>query len=322
MVIVYIFLIIFFCLLLIKATEVLVFNFHSLSKKTRIGEFAVAGLIMGLATSLPEFFVGLTSAFEGSSSLSLGNVIGANIANLSLVIGGAALIGGAVSLRGGFFYRDLIYAFLAGLSPLVLFLDGDLSRVDGLILLSLYGFYQTIVFKNQSRLNSSGQKEGLSFRFFRHLNPRDTSREIGWIFLGIAVLFFSGEMIVRMAKEIALFFNLPILIIGLLLVSMGTTLPELFFELEAIKNRKAELAFGNLSGSIVANGTLIIGLVSLISPIKFQAFSEYFMAAGAFVFIFLMFYYFIRTKRKLERWEGAFLLGFYFAFFLMEIFRP
>jgi len=321
MAVLYILLIAFFCLILIKATDILILNFRSLCQKTKLGEFAVTGLVLGLATSFPELFVGLVSALEGSPNLSLGNVIGANIANLSLVIGGAALLGGSVIIHGDFLYRDLFYVFLGGLAPLALFWDGDLSRVDGLILLFLYGFYQVIVFKNQIRGKSLDQKENLPFRFFRHLGKKETSREIGWIFLGIAVLLFSGEMIVRVAKQMALGLNLPLILVGILLVSLGTTLPELFFEWEAIKRKEPEMVFGNLSGSIVANGTLIIGLVSLISPLKNQVFAGYLAACGVFTFMFLLFYYFVRTKRKLERWEGGVLLGFYFLFFLLELLR-
>jgi len=319
MVVLYLLLIFIFCFLLIKATDILMVNLKSLVSRTKFDAFAISSLIVGLGTSLPELFVGITAAMRGTSELSLGNVVGANIANLSLVIGGAALIGGTVYVQGEFLRRDIFWAFLAGATPMLLLFDKQLSRVDGIILLAFYGFYQTAVFREQKKGTVFKEDEGFIQRLIRRLKHRETRRELGWIFLAIAILLFSGEMIVRIAKEMALSLDLPLILVGLLLVSLGTTLPELFFELEAIKRKESEMVFGNLSGSIVANGTLIIGLVSLISPLKDQVFAGYFTACAVFIFMFFLFYYFVRTKRKLERWEGGILLGLYFVFLLLEL---
>jgi len=310
----------FFCLVLIKASDILLVNLKSLALQTGIGVFAITGLIVALATSLPELSVGVAAGFRGEPNLSLGNVIGANIANLSLVIGGAALIGGAVTVQGTFLRRDVFYAFLAGAAPMVLLTDRVLSRIDGLILLSLYGFYQVMVFEEQKR--KAANEEGFINRLLRRLNHRGTKQELGWIFLGVVLLLFSADMIVRLASKIALSLNIPILLIGLVLVAIGTTLPELTFEIEAIRSHQPTMVFGNLLGSIVANGTLIIGLVALISPIIIQAFDEYLLATMAFVIAFGIFYLFVRTKHRLERWEGAFLIGFYLAFVLGEFIHP
>jgi len=320
MIVFWLFLTFFFCLVLIKASDILLVNLKSLALQTGIGSFAITGLIVALATSLPELSVGVAAGFRGEPNLSLGNVVGANIANLSLVIGGAALIGGAVTVHGTFLRRDVFYAFLAGAAPMLLLTDRVLSRIDGLILLSLYGFYQLMVFEEQKK--RAADKGGFINRLLRRLNHRGTKQELGWIFLGVVLLLFSADMIVRLASKIALSLNIPILLIGLVLVAIGTTLPELTFEIEAIRSHQPTMVFGNLLGSIVANGTLIIGLVALISPIRIQAFSEYLLATMAFVIAFGIFYLFVRTKHRLERWEGAFLIGFYLAFVLGEFIHP
>ncbi len=323
MIFVYLFFIFLFSILLIKATDILIINLKALAKASRMGDFVVTTLILALATSLPEFFVGITSALEGQPNLSLGNVVGANIANISLVIGGAALIGGSFAVKGVFLRRDVFYAFLAGAAPLLLLLDRSLSRVDGLILLALYGFYNVwVLAERRKEMAQIEEDEGIVSRFLRRLNHKGTRRELGWIFLGMALLLFSADMIVRMATKIALGVQIPIFLVGLFLVSIGTTLPELAFGIKVVKERRSSMVFGNLLGSIVANGTLIIGVVSLISPIKIQAFEEYLLATVTYVVIFSIFYYFIRTKRRLERWEGAFLIGFYLAFVLAEFIHP
>jgi cation:H+ antiporter len=313
-------LIFLFCFVLVKATDILLVNFKALSQKTRWRQFALTGLILGLATSLPEFFVALTSAFEGQAILSLGNIIGANIANLSLVVGGAALIGGRVKAGGTFLRRDVFYAFLAATSPMLLLSDKFLSRIDGVILLALYVFYQLAIFNEHS--DTEEKKEEKQERLLRKLNSfsaQKVSKEIAWIFLGIALLLFSADMLVKLAVKFALAFNLPLLLVGLLLISLGTTLPELVFEIEAIHKKQPNMALGNLLGSIVANGTLIIGLAALISPIRMQNLRSYLLSTMVFLIVFGLFYLFIRTKRCLSRWEGLLLLLVYLFFAIIEL---
>ena len=311
MLVVYLLLILFFSFLLIKASDILLVNLTSIARRTKLGQFAITSFLLALATSLPEFFVGVAAALADKPNLSLGNIIGANIANLSLVIGGAALFSGAVIVRGNFLRRDVFYAFLAGAAPMLLLIDKNLSRVDGLILLTLYGFYQFMVFTEGKQEKLAEEQEKFT--------PR---KELGWTFLGVALLLFSADMIVRVASKVALIFNIPLLLVGLFVLAIGTTLPELTFSLRAVKKHQPTMVFGNLLGSIVANSTLVIGVVSLISPIRIQAFSEYLLATLAFVLIFGAFYFFTRTKHRLERWEGAFLLGFYLAFLLSEFIHP
>lgn len=307
------------CFVLIKATDILVVNFIALSQKTRLRKFALTGLILGLATSLPEFFVGLSAAIEGKPILSLGNIIGANIANLSLVVGGAALLGGTVLVHGDFLRRDSFYAFLAAASPMLLLTDKVLSRLDGFILLALYVFYQIVVFTEHPG-HLQKDKEEKPGRLLRRFNysSKTKYKEIGWIFLGIALLLFAADALVKIAVNLAMAFNLPLLLIGLLIVAVGTTLPELVFEIEASRNRQSSMFLGNLLGSIVANGTLIIGLVALISPFRIQTLESYLLSTISFLLIFVIFYFFIRTKHRLDRWEGGLLLLIYLIFVFIE----
>jgi len=322
MIFLYFFLILFFSFLLIKATDILIVNFRSLSVRSKINKFALTGLILGLATSLPELFVGLSSAFEGKTILSLGNVIGANIANLSLVIGGAALISGAVMVKGNFIRRDVFYAFLAATAPMVLLFDKRLSHIDGLILLFLYVFYQVTVFseKRHKQINKNYQ-ENVTIRFIRKLTQPRVKKELAWILLGVILLLFSADVLVRVSVQIALIFNFPLLLVGLLMVSLGTTLPELVFSIRALNDKQQTMVLGNLLGSIVANGTLVIGLASLISPLVIQSLPSYLLATMSFVLIFGCFYLFIKTKHRLDRWEGLLLLILYILFILTQILR-
>ena len=309
-------LIFLFSFLLVVATDILIINLRSLSQKSRLKKWAIIGLILGLTTSLPEFFVALSAALAGKPILALGNIIGANIANLSLVVGGAALIGGTVMVKGTFLRRDVFYAFLAATSPMLLLSDKILTRIDGLILVILYVFYKIIIFTGQPN------QEEKPLRLLRKFNYpfRQVSVQLAWILGGLALLIFAADALVKVASQFALAFNFPLLLVGLLLISLGTTLPELIFAIEPFRQRKTSLIFDNLLGSIVANGTLIIGLAALISPIRIQNFNSYLLSTMAFLLIFGLFYFFIHTKHRLERWEGGFLL-IVFLIFMMVIMR-
>lgn len=320
MIFVYLLLLIGFSALLIKATEILTESLQELSKITRVGKFAIASLLLAFATSVPELVVGVTAALENRPELALGTILGSNIANISLVIGGAAVIGGSFSVAGEFLKLDVFSVFLAGVLPLILLLDNRLSRVDGVILLLVYGIYNYGLLQNRLKRRTGGSGEGRILRkIFTSTARKRLNRWLAWLFLSAAMLMFAADMIVKTGSLLAQGLGVPVFLIGLFLVAIGTSLPELSFEIGAVKKRQVGMVLGDLFGSVVANSTLILGVVSLIAPIKLKnGLNAYLLAAMAFGVIFLLFWYFVRTKRKLERWEGLLLLLAYGVFILVE----
>jgi cation:H+ antiporter len=314
MLVFYLFLLLLFSFLLIKSANILVDSLRNLSRTAHLGKFALTSFILAFATSLPELFVGIAAALENRPNLSLGNVIGSNIADLSIVIGGTALVGGTMNVVGDFLQKDIFYTFLAGSLPLILLLDKTLSQVDGLILLVVYVWYVVTVLKLQKR------KSFLN-GIIRRLSERETEVQLTWLFVGIVLLIFSADMLVRMSYRLAAALNIPLLLIGLFIVAVGTSLPELSFGIEAIRKRQIAMIFGNLLGSVVANSSLVLGVTSLLSPIRIVVLQEYLLATIFFVVIFGVFYFFIRTKRRLERWEGGALFLLYLLFALVEFVR-
>jgi len=308
---------VFFSLILIKATDLVIIHLKALSIKTKLGGVFLTSLLVGLTTSLPELSVGIVSALEGIPNLSLGNIIGSNIADLSLVAGLATFLGGSLKINNGATKSDLIHAFLAGAAPLILLWDKTLSRVDGLILIFLYGFYNYFILikRRKAVIDSEGFITGL----LRRIQHNHTGKHFMLFFLGLALLIFSSDMIVKLAVGITSNINIPVLLVGLFLVAVGTSLPELVFELEAVMKKESDMFMGNLMGSIVANGTLIIGITALIHPIEIIALSQYLLATIFFVITFCLFFIFIATKHRLERWEGFILILTYALFVVLEI---
>ncbi|OGM29889.1 hypothetical protein A2630_03930 [Candidatus Woesebacteria bacterium RIFCSPHIGHO2_01_FULL_44_10] len=316
-----IFLLFFFSAILIKSAEMVIVAVRRLAHALQAGVFAISALVLAIGTSLPELFVGLTSALGGTPNLSFGNVLGANIANISLVAGLSAFITGRVNVVGDYLKKDVFMALVAGVLPLLLAIDGRLSRVDGLILLATYGAYVTSLFRERYlEIAEEHKKESFFVGLLHQVNHVDMAkaRNYGRLFIGLALVLFSADIIVRLAKQFASVANIPVFLVGLIILSIGTTLPELAFSFKSLANRTPSMFFGNILGSIIANSTLVIGLVATIAPVEIMALDENIIAGIAFVVIFLLFWLLIRTKHRLDRWEAGFLLLLYLIFVVVE----
>lgn len=314
-------LLIIFSFLLIKSADSVIIAIRRLSRETKAGVFALSALILALGTSFPELFVSVASAIEKTPNLSLGIVIGSNIANISLVAGLATLVIGKVNVHGNYLKRDVLVALAAGILPVILALDKELGRVDGLVLLLVYAAYASSFFRKRFlEIAEEQKKEGFFYRFLRRFNHIDSikTKELGRLFIGLALLLASSDIIVKISLKLTSFVSIPIFVVGLIVLAVGTSLPELAFSLRSLEGHEPSMFFGNLLGSTIANSTLVIGLAAVIFPIKIVAMDNYIISAMAFMVIFGSFWYFIRTKRRLDRWEAAFLLSLYLIFFVAE----
>jgi cation:H+ antiporter len=223
-------------------------------------------------------------------------------------------------MKGKLLRKDVFFAFVASLIPVFLILDKTLGRIDGLILITVYVAYTTSIFRSRYlEIAEEHEKESFIYRFLRHfsnLNGRKT-KEFGRLFIGIALLLFSADMIVKISTAMALSFGIGVFIIGLVLLAFGTSLPEVAFSFRSLEDHEPSMFFGNLLGSIIANSTLILGVTALITPIKIVSFNSYFIAIIAFLVTFSAFWLFVRTKHRLDRWESLFLVALYIGFVVL-----
>jgi len=277
-------------------------------------EFIVGFLFFAFFASLPNFFVGIVSAFNRVPELSLGDVIGGNIIDLTIIIGIATLISKAgISapsriVQGSTFYLillTLLFSFLIG--------DGNLSRGDGIILSLLFCFYLSWLFRKKERFKKIYEEveeiKGFSF-FFKNL---------GIFLISIFLILLASQGIVSSAQSLANDLNFPLWFIGLIVVAWGNALPELFFSLQCAKKSEDWLILGDLIGSVIISLTLVLGIVALISPIKIENLqallvSRVFLLISAFLFFVLL-----RTGKKLSALEGKFLIFLYFLYLGFEI---
>ncbi len=310
-----------------RATDILVVGIKQLSKGTSFEAYGLTTFLVALATSLPELFVGLTSALENEATLPLGVVIGSNLANISLVIGGAAVLSGVVKARNQVYKKDILYAFLVALLPLLMLMDKKLSRIDGGVLLLVYLFFvvSTMNRKKKARLERVGEEyyeeeEDWGHKVLRVLGKREIEHGMFKLVVGSAALIVLSDLIVKLAGSMAELIGIPVILVGLFMVSIGTSLPEITFEIRTIRKREYMMAFGNIIGSTVANSALILGAVALISPVMLgDEAMTYLVSVIFYILIFAMFWWFTYSQRKLSRQEGLVLVGAYFSFVVVQM---
>ncbi|XOB42397.1 MAG: sodium:calcium antiporter [Candidatus Nealsonbacteria bacterium] len=281
----------------------------------KLREFIVASFLMAFATSLPELFVGITSAISGKPELPFGVIIGSNIVALTVMVALGALLGKNLYIKGKILQKSALYAALSSLLPLLLILDGMFSRKDGMILLVALVFYfaQLIAREEKFRKVFNNQFKGWHhFKIF--------VKDMFIFLIGAVMLLLSAEGIVFSASKLAETFNLSLMIIGVSLVALGTSLPEIAFEIRAIKMGHKTMILGDIMGSIVINATLVLGLVGMISPFTITDFSPYLIGAVFTLIACLFFIKFVRSERKVTAIEALFLLGIYVLFIIAELY--
>lgn len=306
-------------IILIQVSGIVIGQLEYLTRTTKTKSFGLAAILAALSTSMPELIVSITSALNGKNELTLGNIMGSNIANISLVVGLAAFIGGMIKGTGAIIKREVFYAFLAGTAPALFLLDGSLSRFDGLALILIYVMFVIKELINPSQKKEANSKKNHRTNLLHRWANAKVERHLILFFASIGVMIGAAELLVTTSINLAKAAQVPIFIIGLFIISIGTTLPELVFEIQAIKRKESSLAFGNIIGSIVMNSTLILGISAYIHPIVLvNDKPSYLLSILGFIVIFSLFWNFTRTKQKLDRKEGLILVVTYVIFALVQ----
>lgn len=298
------------CLIIFGSASLILKSLLRISMFLRVSEFVTGFLLLGFATSLPELFIGIAAATSKNASLALGNVLGANILDLTLVTGIPIVLARSMRVAGEHEKRDALWMFFLALLPLVLMVLGkSLSRLDGAILIAVFVVYAYHLLR---------ERKG----FHRHM--RDGVSKEGVVVysvlfvLSVVVLFYASTVAVTFATRISESLALPSIFIGLFVLSLGTTLPELSVNITAALKREGEVAVGNIVGSVVSNSTLVLGVTALIYPI--EANFLYFLSASVFMLMAaFLFAAFIDAGKRLYWKEGVALILLYVFFLVVEL---
>lgn len=299
--------------LILLGANYLVEGSSSIAKKFGLSEFVIGLTIVGIGTSTPEMVVSFMSAFQGKSDMALGNIVGSNIVNTLLILGVTALISPLMITKQNI-KRDiplnvLVTALLLmlGMKQTIFSIGSDqLSRWDGALLLAIFLWY---LWKSlRTRDDSNGKDESSNIKQYPYW------KSALFIIGGLAGLIVGGRMFVNSASALAVAWGASEKFIAVTIMAIGTSLPELATCVVAALKGRGQLALGNVLGSNISNIILILGGAALIHPISFSSMTtmDSAMLFGASVLIFVTAFTFV--KKKIDRAEGAIMLGMEIAY--------
>lgn len=269
--------------------------------------------VVAFATSAPEILVSIVASFEGNPGLAFGNAIGSNIVNIGLVLGMTALIR-PIALESATLQREMPALLAVSLLTVSLFLDSYLSRVDGLVMLT--GLVIVMVWL--ARLGVRSAANDPIKRDYEAEIPTDVTMPMAWVWLvvGLGTLLVGAELLVNGATGLARLLQVSDVVIGILVVAFGTSLPELAVSLASALKREYGLAIGNIVGSNIFNLLAVIGVAATIAPTPMEptVLSLHIFVMVAFTLVLYAMTYDYDGKSKLTRVEGLALLIAYIAY--------
>jgi len=318
MLIINILLIILGMALLIKGGDMLVDGASSLARRFKISELAIGLTVVAFGTSSPELVVSISAAVGSHPQIALGNVIGSNNFNLFLILGITGLIApiavqkNTVRIEIPFSLLAVIILFL--LANLNFFPDEKnmLTRVDGIILLLFFGLFLFYVYKSMKTTPAVDDEKN-------SVKTLSSVKMALFIIFGLAFLILGGRIVVNSAVAVAHALNISEKVIGLTIVAVGTSLPELVTSITAIIKKSDDIAIGNIIGSNIFNICLILSISTVIKPIEYSLVFNKDIFILVFGTIFLLLAMFIGKKKKLARWEAAILLVIYIGYVIYLI---
>ncbi|MEM6998273.1 MAG: calcium/sodium antiporter [Pseudomonadota bacterium] len=319
------FFVVFGFALLIYGADGFVEGASNLARQLGVSPLIIGLTIVGFATSAPEIIVGSVSAWQGKTAIAIGNAVGSNIANIGLVLGLSVLVF-PITIASTTIRKEFGLMFLAIIITLFVMLDNHLSRIDGMILLiSLIISMAWIVWlAKHSPVNDPLVKESID-EYSEKPNKSDSvGKALVQLLFGLVLLLLGADMLVRGAVFIAAYFGVSDLIIGLTIVAIGTSLPELAACIVSLKKDEADIAVGNIIGSNMFNMLAVLSIPTLINPdyfaddVLYRDFPTMItltLLMGAMVFM--------SSKGKLIRSEGALLflcfIGYQYMLFSQSI---
>jgi len=292
-------------IIVILTADIAIKRLLNLSRYFPLSEFTTSFIIAGIVAVLPELSIGIIAALEGSSSLGFGVILGANVADLTLVLGVVLLLSKRLVLDASTI-KHIRLSILALVLPVILFFDGEISRVDGAILIGVFVIYILYMLKSKSSEEITKKRQG-KLKF---------AADSAILILSLVLLFVGGNIITGSSQDLSIQLGLPLFVIGLV-VAIGTCLPELAFALRASRTRHAELGLGNIFGNVLADSMLTIGIIALIQPIK-PAQPIIALSTGLFMVLSGAVVALLSRKQELTREHGVFLTVFYLGFIALQ----
>ncbi|OHA00812.1 MAG: hypothetical protein A3C07_02090 [Candidatus Sungbacteria bacterium RIFCSPHIGHO2_02_FULL_47_11] len=294
-------------LVVVQGSRLVIRHATPIARSLRLSDFATSFLVVGVLSAFPETTISVISAFENVPTLGLGLIFGSNVADLTLVFGIAALFTTrGITVRSDFLKKDFIF-IIPLLIPILLGFDGFFSRFDGVILI-LGGVVFFMVLYTMGHRPSFGPDAAPDHHTFKH---------IFLFMIGIIALLGAAYGTVVFAERIAILLRIPEVLIGLSLITLGTTIPELSFSINAAKTQHGELVLGDILGVVITDATIVLGLMAILNPYAFDR-RLIFVTGFAMVLAAIISLNFMRSGRTLGKREGVSLILLYIFFLSVE----
>lgn len=271
--------------------------------------FAIGVLIVGFGTSLPEFASSVAAAINRSTEIVVANAVGSNITNILLIVGTLAVLSGGVIIKRDLLKSELPVFFISTTLFIAIVFDGTVDRIEALLLLGTFASYVWYLFVDS---NSNNSAEAIK----ENNRPKLETKSFVYIVIGVAAVLVGAHYTVEMVVNIATALSVPVGLVSIGAIALGTSLPELFVSIQSIKDGEAELAIGNIFGSNAFNMLIVVSVPALITPlvadeVVMDLGLKILMAASAIFFV-------IGLARHVMRWEGMMMLLF-FLFFVAKL---
>jgi cation:H+ antiporter len=293
---------------LVRGADLFVEGAKQIGAALGMSSFAIGVLIVGLGTSLPELASSIAAVAAGTTEIVIANAVGSNITNILLIVGVLAMIGGPVMINRNLLKTELPIFFIATVHFVASVYDGVVDRIEAMLLFGTFCAYMWYLFSS----NNSAKKE----MAVKNGNSKITVKNVVFILIGILAVLVGAHYTVEMAVNIATGFSIPIGLVSIGAIAIGTSLPELFVSLRALKTGETDLAIGNIFGSNAFNILLVVGLPGLFAQLVAD---QVVMELGITVLVAASLILFVLgLARQVQRWEGVAMIIF-FTFFLIKL---
>lgn len=283
-----------------------------ISKQLRLSSFALSFFILGILTSIPEFALGLTAINQNDPEIFLGNLLGGIVVIFLFIIPILAVLGNGVKLTHAFDKKRMIMSLLVIVLPSLFMLDKTVSMLEAIVMISVYVLVLLFIQFKKGVL-SQKTADALTNKSYSFM---DLAKVVG----GIALVFLFSHIVVDKTLFFSRIFSISPFIISLIVLSLGTNLPELSLAIRSVVTGKKDVAFGDYIGSATVN-TLLMGVLTLLYHGRVTALNHFYVVFLFTVIGVILFYFFARSENKLTRSEGLILLLFYVLFVLFEVMK-
>lgn len=281
-------------IVVLRAADWLTNGSVGLARRMGVPQFVIGLTIVAIGTSMPEFFVSLMSAVNGTPDLAVGNIVGSNIFNALLIVGVAAMVT-PITILPSTVKKDIPVAVFASVLLMGMTLDGRISRIDAAI---LFAFFLVFIW-----LTLRGAKTGESTEDAQTGKQLTVGKSIWFMLCGLIGLVAGSQVFVSNASALAHTIGISDAVIGLTIVAGGTSLPELATSVVAAKKGNSGIAIGNVLGSNVFNILMILGITGLVQPMTITGITMVDLAMMVVSMVLLWLFSF--TKYRIQRWEGV-----------------